>query len=241
MSSDLPEFDPESVLFQGSGLLAVNKPAGIPVHAGTGHPFGLAEMIDAFVKMNPGLLEISPSRPVLPIHRLDLEASGVLLFGLTPELARLAHEAFEARRVSKRYLAVVSGPVKGEETIRGKVRAKGRDGYRWEKSSLDYRRLEGDERLSLVEVVPHEGRTHQIRALFAGLDRPLAGDTRYGKPKPARQFLEKFGVPGLLLHALELTLPPEVLGRERKIQAPLPENFLKVMRQKGWTKISGCP
>ncbi len=234
MPSEVPEFDPESVLFQGSGLLAVNKPAGIPIHAGTGHPFGLAEMIDAFVMMNLGLLEINPGRPVHPIHRLDLEASGVLLFGLTPEMARQAHEAFESRRVAKRYLAVVSGPVKEAGTIRGKVRHKGRDGYRWEKSSLEYRRLEGDERLSLVEAIPREGRTHQIRALFASLDRPLAGDLRYGKPKPARQFLEKFGVPGLLLHALELTLPPEVLGREKTIQAPLPECFLKVMRQKGW-------
>jgi 23S rRNA-/tRNA-specific pseudouridylate synthase len=234
MPSEIHEFDPDSVLFQGSGLLAVNKPAGPPVHAGTSHPFGLAEMIDAFVEMNPGLLEISPGRPVHPIHRLDLEASGVLLFGLTAEMARKTHEAFEARRVEKRYLAVVSGPVKEKGSIRGEVRFKGRDGYRWEKASLDYRRLQGDERLSLVEVVPREGRTHQIRALFAGIDRPLAGDRRYGKPKPARQFLEKFGVPGLLLHALELTLPPKVLGREKTIQAPLPDIFIKVMQQKGW-------
>ncbi|MGH9363539.1 MAG: pseudouridylate synthase, partial [Thermoanaerobaculia bacterium] len=88
--------------------------------------------------------------------------------------------------------------------------------------------------LSLVEVSPREGRTHQIRSLFADIGRPLAGDLRFGKPKPARQFLEKFAVPGLLLHALELELPAGVVGPARAIRAPIPETFHRLAAAKGW-------
>ena len=77
------EFDPSWILFQGSGVLAVNKPAGIPVHKGTSHDLGLAEMIDEWVRWNPKVLEIKGGTSVRPAHRLDLEASGVLLFALT--------------------------------------------------------------------------------------------------------------------------------------------------------------
>ena len=107
--------------------------------------------------------------------------------------------------------------------------------YRRLPAELTYRRLEGDERLSLVEVHPEEGRTHQIRALFAEAGRPLAGDLRYGKPKPARQFLEKFGLPCLLLHAAELELTRVVPGLPRTFTAPLPEEFRRLAEKKGWS------
>ncbi|MBI4604635.1 MAG: RNA pseudouridine synthase [Planctomycetes bacterium] len=229
------EFDPAWVLFQGSGVLAVNKPAGIPVHRGTSHELGLAEMVDDWVRMNPGVLEIKPGRPVHPVHRLDREASGVLLLGLTLPAARALSDAFAGRGVRKLYLAVVAGPVEALGHLKGKVRSKLRGTYRQMPAELTFRRLAGDERLSLVEVTPLGGRTHQIRALFTRAGRPLAGDLRYGKPKPSRQFLEKFEVPFFLLHARELTLPAGILGAERRIEAPLPAAFLGVLEKKGWT------
>jgi 23S rRNA-/tRNA-specific pseudouridylate synthase len=229
-----PEFDPASVIFHGGGLLAVAKPAGVPVHRGTGHELGLAEMIDEWVRANPGAIDIRPGKPVRPAHRLDLEASGVLLFGLTRPVARALQEAFAAHAVEKRYLAVVAGPVEALGTISGRVRSELRGEYRSLRAELTFRRLEGDERLSLVEVTPVGGRTHQIRALFARAGRPLAGDLRYGKPKPARQFLEKFGVPSLLLHAQRLSIPPTVLGAPRAFEAPLPPAFLRLLELKGW-------
>jgi len=228
------EFDPDSILFQGGGVLAVNKPAGLPVHRGTSHAAGLAELIDEWVRRNPGMIEIRAGKPVRPAHRLDLEASGVLVFALHRTAARDVQEALSSRAAGKRYLAVIAGPVNAMGHIRGVVRSKLRGEYRRLESELAYRRLAGDERLSLVEVTPAGGRTHQIRALFAHEGRPLAGDLRYGKPKPARQFLEKFGVPHLVLHAHRLTLPASVLGTERVIEAPLPPALLRVMEMKGW-------
>ena len=76
-------FDPRRILFHGNGLLAVNKPAGVPVHSGTAHAEGLAEKIDAWVHFNPGVLDIRAGKPVFPVQHLDLEASGaVLVHGL---------------------------------------------------------------------------------------------------------------------------------------------------------------
>jgi 23S rRNA-/tRNA-specific pseudouridylate synthase len=230
-----PEFDPDWIIFHGGGLLAVAKPAGVPVHRGTGHALGLAEMIDEWVRANPGAIDIRSGRPVRPAHRLDLEASGVLLLGLRRPVARALQEAFAAHAVEKSYLAVIAGPVEALGSISGRVRSELRGEYRSLPAELTFRRLEGDERLSLVEVTPVGGRTHQIRALFARAGRPLAGDLRYGKPKPARQFLEKFEVPSLLLHARRLAIPASVLGAPRAFEAPLPPAFVRVLERKGWS------
>jgi 23S rRNA-/tRNA-specific pseudouridylate synthase len=235
--SSIPSFDPRWIIFHGSGVLALNKPAGLPVHRGTDHPFGIAECLDEWVRVNPGVLEIRPGKPVHPVHRLDLEASGVLLLGLHHEAARALQKAFSERLVKKRYLVVVAGPVDAEGYLRGAVRSRLRGIYRRLDAELSYRRLRGDNRLSLLEVIPSGGRSHQIRALFAQSGRPLAGDLRYGKPKPGRQFLEKFEVPYFLLHAREVLLPPGIPGVPRSIEAAIPEEFHKVVLKKGWEPL----
>ena len=227
-------FEPARLLHQGNGIIALDKPAGIPVHQGTDHPIGLAEALDQALRERPHLFRVRPDRVVAPLHRIDREASGVTLFGLEEGAAAAVQAAFAGGLMSKRYIALVAGPVRDRGRIKGKVRTKLRGVYKWLPAQLEYRRLTGDERLSLVEVIPHEGRTHQIRSLFAGADRPLAGDLRFGKPKPARQFLEKFGIPGLLLHARELVVPEGVLGPRLTLRAPVPETFLRVLREKGW-------
>ncbi len=228
------ELDPTWILFHGGGLLAVNKPGGVPVHRGTSHEIGISEMIDEWVRLNPGELDIRPGTPVHPAHRLDLEATGVLLFGLTQAAARQLQTAMSSRDVEKRYLAIIAGPVEVLGHLKGKVRSKLRGEYRRLPAELTYRRLAFDERLSLVEVTPIGGRTHQIRDLFAQYGRPLAGDLRYGKPKPSQQFLEKFEVPRFLLHAQRVTLPGSILGASRTIEAPLPTEFIRVLEKKGW-------
>jgi 23S rRNA pseudouridine955/2504/2580 synthase len=116
----LLEFDPAWVLFQGNGVLVIDKPAGIPVHAGTGHEVGLAEMIDEWVRRNPGVLEMRAGKSVHPVHRLDREASGLLLFGLTKTAARALQTALASHTLVKRYLAVVAGPVGALGELRAK-------------------------------------------------------------------------------------------------------------------------
>lgn len=218
-------------------MLAVNKPAGLPVHRGTAHPEGVAEMVEAWVRLHPGVLDIAPGRRVRPVHRLDREASGVLLLALTTAAARKLHAAFASHEVAKTYFAVVAGPLEAEGRLRGKVRSKLRGTYRKIESELTFRRIRGDERLSLVEVTPTEGRTHQIRSLFARAGRPLAGDLRYGKPTPSRQFLERFSVPFFLLHARAVSLPQGVPGGGKTVQAPVPAEFHRIVSLKNWEPL----
>lgn len=228
----IPELEPERILFQGSGLLALDKPGGIPMHAGTDHPLGLAEIVAEWVKLHPRVFETRPGRRIRPLHLLDREVTGVALLGLGAAAARRVQDALACHAVGQRSIAVVSGPLESEAEIHGTVRSRGRG--RPVTAHLVIRRIFGDERLSLAEIRPREGQTHSIRALLAGRGRPLAGDLRFGKPKPARQFLERFGVDHLLLHVLEVTLPASILGAPRTLRAPLPGTFVKVCRQKGW-------
>lgn len=235
------EFDPNSILFHGHGLVGVNKPSGVPVHAGTGHDTGLTDLLGEWISLNPRLLDVRPGKKIHPIHRLDLEASGALLLAVKTSAARAAKRAFEARTVTKTYLALVAGPMDATGELKGKIRSKLRGNYRYLPASLTYRRLRGDERMSLVEVRPEGGRTHQIRALMARSGRPLVGDLRYGKPKPAQQFRERFGVQHFLLHSWRLGLPAEAMGRELRLEAPLPEAFGSVIAQKEWGTLEQGP
>lgn len=235
------EFDPQTILFHGHGLVAVDKPSGVPVHRGTGHETGLADLLGEWISLNPGILDVRPGSKIHPVHRLDLEASGTLLLAVKTSAARTAKRAFEARTVSKTYLALVAGPMPAAGELKGKIRSKLRGSYRQLPASLSFRRLRGDERMSLVEVRPEGGRTHQIRALMARSGRPLVGDLRYGKPKPAQQFRERFGIEHFLLHAWRLGLPADVTGRPLLLEAPLPAGFHAVIEQKGWAALEQDP
>ena len=228
-------FDPRWILFHGDGLLAVDKPAGVPVHTGTGHEQGLAEKIDAWVHFQPGVLDIRAGKPVIPVHHLDLEASGVILFALRRPMARKVQEAFDAGFVERRYLAVVAGPVEPVGSIRGQVRSRAGGRFRQVPADLSYRRVCGDERLSLVEVLPGKSRRHLIRSLFSQAGRPLSGDLRYGRKKVAQRFLEKFQLEHLLLHSMELELPATILGSSKTIRAALPEGFVRLAEKKTWS------
>ena len=228
------EEPPAPILYEGDGLLAIDKPAGIPVHRGTAHETGIAERMSNWASVHPGVLPLGTHRQLLPLHRLDREASGALLLGVHRAVARKVQTGFADRSIRKRYLAVIAGPLKESGQLRGKVRSRLRGRYRYLPARLAYRRLAGDERLSLVEVEPQEGRTHQIRALFALHNRPLAGDLRYGRAKPAQQFLEKFGIEYLVLHACELALETKVLGHPLTIAAPPSPALLRVLEEKGW-------
>ncbi len=235
--SSAEDFDPDRILFHGHGIVVVDKPPGIPSHRGTGHDAGIAEIVEQWVTLNPGILDVRPGTTIHPVNRLDLEASGVLVLSHKKSATRHTKEAFTERSIKKSYVTVVAGPVDAEGRLKGSVRTKLRGQYRHVKAELVYRRLRHDERMSLVEVTPEGGKTHQIRSLFAENGRPLAGDLRYGRPKPARQFLEKFGVEHLLLHAWRLEMPEDAIGHALTFEAPLPEAFARVCEQKGWESL----
>ncbi len=199
------------IIYRDDCLVAINKPDGLLVHRNRHVPQGLAAL---------QILREQIGRSVYPVHRLDRATSGVLVFALDAVMANRLCDAFAARRVHKRYRAVVRGhtaptgeidhPVVDEED--GVPRA-ARSRYRLlETLTLDAEIEDRPAVYSLVEVEPETGRRHQIRRHLKHINHPIIGDTAYGRGAHNRYFRERFGVHRLLLHARSLTIPHPASG-----------------------------
>jgi 23S rRNA pseudouridine955/2504/2580 synthase len=208
-ASTAPSLPSPVIIWEGPGLIAVNKPAGLAVHG----PVSLDEMVRSFLagKTSPSL-SFKPG----PLHRLDKPSSGIVVFSTNIEGARLFSALMRERRVKKTYLAVVEGNVKKEELwedalVRDREMKKTFVSSDGKDAVTTIKPLASKSGYSLVTAQIATGRTHQIRAQAANRGHPLAGDKKYGGQ----------GKGGFFLHAWKL----EFL--EYSIEAPVPEAFKK--------------
>jgi len=209
-AASAPEPEPEAelrVLAAGDGWLALDKPAGMPVHPLA--PGERGTLLNALVARHPEVTGVGEGglRSGV-VHRLDVDTSGVLLFA-TGELRWLdLREAFRSHKVEKRYRALVHGRLAGEgelvlhlAVVRHRPARVGvvpaSDG-RSRRTELRWRSLETFETATLVEVAPRTGFLHQIRASLAELGHPLLGDVAYGAPEGS--------APRHLLHAASVAI-----------------------------------
>lgn len=220
------------LLYQGQGLVAVDKPAGALVIPGRGEGAGssLRE-----------LLEEELGRKLFVVHRLDRETSGVLLFALESSAHRLLSMAFEAGKIEKRYLALVEGKVVEPGLLdqpllpsrRGRMRL-ARPGEAGKSARTSVRPLELFASASLVEAVPLTGRTHQIRVHLSAWGHPLLVDRQYGRSRPlsARELggdSEEVVLERSPLHAGSLSIPRlEGIGPLR-LEAPLSADMRRAL------------
>lgn len=218
---------PLEVLYEDDDLAAVNKPAGITVHAGAGLRSGT--LVNALLHRFGGLSGLGGElRPGL-VHRLDRQTSGVLLVAKNDEAHRRLAGQFQARAVEKAYLALVHGAVASE---RGRISAPiARDLKR--RRRMTARRRSGREALTkyrvlrplagftLLEVTPHTGRTHQVRVHLASLGHPVVGDTLYGAPGGV---LDR-----TFLHAARIAFHHPRTGQRLEISAPLPAELAQFL------------
>src|SRR3954469_20389754 len=205
----------DRILFIDAEALVLDKPAGLPVDAPRRGGDSITSRIDE--------LACGFKRPPTPMHRLDTDTSGCLLFARTPKARARFQQAFETRAVQKYYLAVVAGEIAGEEGVIDMPLAKrssAEAGWRMvsdphgSPATTRWRRLGTQDGSTLVEFQPLTGRTHQIRAhAREAFGRGIAGDRVYGVP----------GGP-MLLHASRLVVPRE--GKPAiDVTAPLPDTF----------------
>ena len=184
------------ILYEDDGLLALSKPAGVLVIPGRG-----GTDRESLVER----LSRERSRKLFVVHRLDREASGLVLFAKDRESHRYLSGLFEARQVRKIYWAVVEGTVDKDGVIDRPVHAfgSGRMGVddRGKPSETRFRVRERFPGATWLEVEPLTGRRHQIRVHLYFAGHPLLGETRYGSRFPAG------GVSRLMLHALKLVFP----------------------------------
>ncbi len=199
------------VLFEDERLVAVDKPAGRPTIPGRGD---VGEALNVELERRLG-------RKLFVVHRLDREASGVVVFAKDAAAHRLLCAQFEGRQAKKVYLAAVQGALSGEGLIDAPLKEFGSGRVapaRGGKPSRTRWRFERAVRGgTLLRVEPETGRKHQIRAHLASIGRPILGDPRYGPPpRPVG------GARRLMLHALSLTLDA---GRAYSFEAPPPADF----------------
>ena len=231
-----PEEIPLDILYEDSDVVAVDKPAGMVVHAGAGvhsgtlvnallHRFGALSAVAG--EMRPGI-----------VHRLDRYTSGVILVAKNDAAHRKLAAQFSGRRVEKVYLALVHGAVKQESGAidkpitrdpihRTRMTARPHDGRPAHTEYRVTKRLAG---FTFLEVKIGTGRTHQIRVHLASIGHPVAGDTLYGAPAqvPGRAPLGRY-----FLHAHRIRFFRPADGETVTVISPLPPELAQWMANYG--------
>ncbi len=196
----------------------MNKPSGLAVHRGWARAdrYAMTDLRDAL------------GQRVYPVHRLDQSASGVLVFGLSPEAARILSRQFEARVVEKSYVALVRGVPADHALIDHPLKPE--RGDEAQPATTEVTRLEQFGRYAWVNARPLTGRLHQIRRHLKHVSCPIIGDVRYGKGEHNRLFRERYGFHRLALHAAGLTLKSVAEARPITIAASLPAELERLLR-----------
>ena len=212
------------ILYEDDALLAIDKPAGVAVHGGSGVSFGVIEQLRR-ARPQAKLLEL--------VHRLDRETSGVLLVAKKRSALTAMHEIMREGNSDKRYLTLVLGDWKNErqhvklplhkfDTPQGEKRVMVReDGQRAHTIFTLQQRWPG---FSLLEAQLKTGRTHQIRVHLSHLGFPIAGDAKYGDFARNKE-LAKRGLKRMFLHARSIAFKHPLTGEPLSISAPLPKEL----------------
>ena len=231
-----PEDIPLAVLYEDADLVAIDKPAGMVVHAGAGVHSGtlVNALLHRFAELSTAG---GAARPGI-VHRLDRFTSGVVLVAKNDAAHQALAAQFSGRQIEKIYLALVHGvldqdtgrierPIARDPVHRTRMTARLTSGRAaWSQ----YRVLRRFENLTFLEVRIGTGRTHQIRVHLSSIGHPVVGDTLYGAPAkvPGRPPLGRY-----FLHAHRITFRQPTTGQPISVTSPLPrelEDWLGIVR-----------
>ncbi|UST55047.1 RluA family pseudouridine synthase [Comamonadaceae bacterium OTU4NAUVB1] len=232
------------VLFEDASLLAIDKPAGVAVHGGSGVSFGVIEQLRA-ARPDAKFLEL--------VHRLDRETSGILLVARKRSALTALQAQFRERETGKTYLALVDGAWPANRKVldaslaryllpaaagaaegERRVRVVPQDHPDAMHAVTLVRvvalvRLAGDATpMSLLAVTIKTGRTHQIRVHLASAGHAIAGDDKYGDFERNRD-LQKAGLKRMFLHAWRLQFDHPATGERTALEAGLPPELRALM------------
>ncbi len=213
------------VLYEDRDFIIINKPSGLTVHSGT-HITGYT-LVDWLVNYCPAVKKVGddPWRPGI-VHRLDKDASGVMVIAKTQHFFEQLKKQFKFRHVQKEYLVLIYGqmvPSEGEikfnlaRSKNGPQIVATTEGGR--ESATKYWTERVGPKVSLVRALPSTGRTHQIRVHFYASGHPLLGDKVYFSKK-----IKSLACSRLMLHASVLSFK-DTDGKERRFEAPISPDF----------------
>jgi len=226
------------ILYQDSGLVAINKPHGLLVHKSA-----IAADTSLFAVQ---LLRDQLGMKVYPVHRLDRKTSGVLLFSLNENLNTLMQQQFMNGVVGKRYHAIVRGFSPDEMDIDYPLK---RDDGVMQDAFTSFKTVQKTEmpfatgkhetsRYSFVELIPTTGRMHQLRKHMAHVFHPIIGDRPHGCNKQNKFFKENLNMNTMLLHATELSFLHPLSNTPVVIKADFQPEFKRMISTLGFQFIS---
>jgi 23S rRNA pseudouridine955/2504/2580 synthase len=230
------------VVYEDEHLIAVDKPAGVAVHGGSGVSYGVIEQLRQ-ARPQAKFLEL--------VHRLDKETSGLLLLAKKRSALTALQEQFRSRETGKTYAALVLGTWPASRkvidvalhkflTAEGERRVKAvEDDHAEGRRSITLVKVARQfGAFTLLDVTIKTGRTHQIRVHLASEGHPVAGDEKYGDFPLNKALARGEAVPGhrferMFLHARRLRFEHPADGRTIELEAPLPrecEALLAVLK-----------
>ncbi len=234
-----------NILYQDEYLVVIDKPAGLFVHR------SFMDKNEKYFAVQ--LLRDQLGQYVYPVHRLDKPTSGVLVFALSSEIARLLNDAFTHQTMNKTYYALVRGHLQGEALIdyplkekldklgdKNVSRNKAPQSAQTYYQSLNNATLPiavgkyPSVRYSLIKLQPKTGRRHQIRRHLAHLRHPIIGDINYGDNKQNPFFMHYFGFKRLMLIAKEISFIHPVSQNQLTVSANFDRQWQQVFKQLAW-------
>lgn len=218
------------VLFEDASLLVINKPPGVVVNRAETVK---GETVQDWIE---DTYHIHIDNRAGIVHRIDKETSGILLIAKTPEAYVDLQRQFKERRIKKTYLAYVHGklvPPEGE--INAPVARLPWNRERFgivpggKEAITKYRVVQfiPDRSLSVVELYPQSGRTHQIRVHMKYVNHPIIGDYLYAGRKTARD--DRLWAPRVMLHAWKLTCIHPTSAASLDFEAPIPDDMNRII------------
>jgi len=232
------------ILYKDEYLVVINKPSGLLVHK------SMIDSKEIYFAMK--ILRDQIGQWVYPIHRLDKPTSGVLLFTLDSDTARLMSEQFKAHTMQKKYIAVVRGWIDEEGVIdhalsvkHDKIADKDSKEKESQEAKTFYKRLHKVElphaigryektRYSLVELEPKTGRKHQLRRHMKHISHHILGDTKYGRGEHNKFVRKHYNCHRLMLHATSLEINHPYTKERLIFKACVDETFKSLFESFGW-------
>ena len=245
MSTIITEKPELTILYQDDYLVAIDKPPGLFVHR------SFMDKDEIYFALQ--LVRDMVGQYVYPLHRLDRPTSGVLLFALTEDVARMMGQAFTDKTIQKTYFALTRGHLLGEDIIDYPLKEKldklGDKNVNPDKEPQTavtrYRAVAHaalpiplgryeSVRYSLLKLLPETGRRHQIRRHLAHLRHPIIGDINYGDNKQNPFFIQHFGFKRLMLIAKSLSFTHPIHQNLITITCHFDQQWQAVFEQFSW-------
>jgi 23S rRNA pseudouridine955/2504/2580 synthase len=230
-----------TILYEDEHILAVDKPAGLAIHPGSGiRGETLVDQVRAYL-VRQGLVtpegEFKPS----PAHRLDRETSGVVVVAKTRQAMVRLTEIFTAGEAEKTYFALAKGRFQRESgTIdlrlpehQQTAASRQQRGVNLQSAVTHWRKLAGGPEATLLELSIETGRTHQIRRHLEAIGHPVVGDTRYGDFPFNRVAQRQWGLRRMFLHSARLALQHPLTKKRLIFESRLPSDLADCLPRAG--------